>query len=184
MKKQLINQNDILDVIDRIARLSDDATVSAELAALYLGFSVKTLARWRQTGNGPSYYQYDDPESTARNQKVTYRMGDLRDWRNQHRVTSSMDAAMRRCMAFNSLYDLAGAYPFWQTRQEEIVSPIACMTKETFAEVLRDFDGDVVWLSWRNALHRRWKEQGFRGQFQLSYVELLNSLVNEVLHIG
>ena len=35
--------------------MPDDATLSAEVSALYLGVSVKTLARYRQTGNGPAY---------------------------------------------------------------------------------------------------------------------------------
>ncbi len=36
--------------------MPDDATLSAEVSALYLGVSVKTLARYRQTGNGPCLY--------------------------------------------------------------------------------------------------------------------------------
>ena len=34
--------------------MPDEATLSAEVSALYLGGSVKPLARYRQTGNGPA----------------------------------------------------------------------------------------------------------------------------------
>lgn len=46
--------------------MPDDATLSAEVSALYLGVSVKTLARYRQTGNGPAYIQYQAEDSKAR----------------------------------------------------------------------------------------------------------------------
>ncbi len=32
--------------------MPDDTTLGVDLAALYLGISVKTLARYRQNGNG------------------------------------------------------------------------------------------------------------------------------------
>lgn len=73
--------------------MPDDATLSAEVSALYLGVSVKTLARYRQTGNGPAYIQYQAEDSKARNQRVNYLLGDLRTWRDRHKVSSTMEAA-------------------------------------------------------------------------------------------
>ena len=66
--------------------MPDDATLSAEVSALYLGVSVKTLARYRQTGNGPAYIQYQAEDSKARNQRVNYLLGDLKTWRDNHKV--------------------------------------------------------------------------------------------------
>ena len=80
--------------------MPDDATLSAEVSALYLGVSVKTLARYRQTGNGPAYIQYQAEDSKARNQRVNYLLGDLRIWRDRHKVSSTMEAAQVRGLAF------------------------------------------------------------------------------------
>ena len=44
-----------LDVINAIANMADDATISAGVAAIFLGISEKTLARLRQNGDGPVY---------------------------------------------------------------------------------------------------------------------------------
>lgn len=85
--------------------MPDDATLSAEVSALYLGVSVKTLARYRQTGNGPADIQYQAEDSKARNQRVNYLLGDLRIWRDRHKVSSTMEAAQVRGLAFTSLVD-------------------------------------------------------------------------------
>ena len=45
--------------------MPDDTTLGVDLAALYLGISVKTLARYRQNGDGPNYIQYQSEDSKA-----------------------------------------------------------------------------------------------------------------------
>ena len=69
-----------LEAINAIAIMASDATRSAGLAAIFLGISEKTLARHRQNGDGPVYIQYPSSGSTSRNQKVNYKMRDLREW--------------------------------------------------------------------------------------------------------
>lgn len=54
------------------SEIPDDATLNVELASLYLGISVKSLARYRQNGGGPAYIQYQVENSKARNQRVNY----------------------------------------------------------------------------------------------------------------
>lgn len=60
------------------SEIPDDATLNVELASLYLGISVKSLARYRQNGGGPAYIQYQVENSKARNQRVNYLLKDLR----------------------------------------------------------------------------------------------------------
>ena len=93
--------------------MPDDTVLNVELTALYLGISVKTLARYRQNGGGPEYIQYQAEDSKARNQRVNYLLGDLRVWRNSHKVKNSMEAAQVRGLAFNSLSDFTIPQPFW-----------------------------------------------------------------------
>ena len=68
------------------SEIPDDATLNVELASLYLGISVKSLARYRQNGGGPAYIQYQVENSKARNQRVNYLLKDLRAWRDNHKV--------------------------------------------------------------------------------------------------
>ena len=103
--------DDIIHIINQIVKLPDDAVVDAGLAALYLGSSEKSLARYRQHGEGPPYIQYPEAKSKARNQKVNYEMGDLRKWRAKNKITSTMDAAVRRGMAFTRVNDLLATQP-------------------------------------------------------------------------
>ena len=53
-------------------------------AALYLGFSPRTLEKWRMTGQGPSY--------TKRGRRCLYRLEDLDAW---------AEAGMRRSTSHN-----------------------------------------------------------------------------------
>ncbi|MEV9805587.1 hypothetical protein AB0T20_17595 [Escherichia coli] len=115
--------------------MPDDATLSAEVSALYLGVSVKTLARYRQTGNGPAYIQYQAEDSKARNQRVNYLLGDLKTWRDNHKVNSTMEAAQVRGLAFASLADFTKPEPFW-TIDNKIYSHALTVSDEVFKELL------------------------------------------------
>ncbi|EEP1025764.1 hypothetical protein HAY27_004789, partial [Salmonella enterica] len=96
---------DLSEVWQLFGNMPDDTTLNVDLAALYLGISVKTLARYRQNGGGPEYIQYQSEDSKARNQRVNYLLKDLKVWRDAHKVKNSMEAAQVRGLAFNSLID-------------------------------------------------------------------------------
>lgn len=100
-----------LEAINAIAIMASDATRSAGLAAIFLGISEKTLARHCQNGDGPVYIQYPSSGSTSRNQKVNYKMRDLREWQNRHLVKSTMDAGVLRGLAFMRVNDLVISQP-------------------------------------------------------------------------
>ncbi|EJW5945684.1 hypothetical protein OCK33_001765, partial [Salmonella enterica] len=104
---------DLSEVWKLFGDMPDDTTLNVELTALYLGISVKTLARYRQNGEGPPYIQYQTGNSKARNQRVNYLLGDLRIWRNGYKVDSTMQAAQVRGLAFTSLSDFTKLEPFW-----------------------------------------------------------------------
>jgi hypothetical protein len=99
---------EMIEALDRISRLPDDAPVTPQMAAVYLGRSPKTLENWRGKGMGPPYIQPFAEGSKARNQMVMYQMGDLRVFMNSHRVKSTMDAAVARGMAYDTLGDMCG----------------------------------------------------------------------------
>lgn len=167
---------DHIQIVREISSLPDDATVSAELAALFLGTSPKTLARLRQSNDGPPYTQYPQAGSKARNQIVNYIMRNLREWRNKQIVTSTMDAAVRRGMAFSRLNDLVIPQPFWSANNE-IINHAFCLTIKEFAALLSDPNATLIWVKWSAALSQHWKNNGIREPFHRAYLRLLSNLI-------
>ena len=95
----ILDNAQVVEIINRVCALHDDAVISGPLAAVYLGTTYETLTRLRQNGGGPPYIQYPEPGSKARNQKVLYRKGSLKVWRSAHEVESTLEAASIRGMA-------------------------------------------------------------------------------------
>jgi hypothetical protein len=165
-----------LDIVNSMANLSDDATISAELAAIFLGISVKTLARLRQNGDGPVHIQYPASGSTARNQKVNYKMRDLREYQYRHVVKSTMDAAVMRGLAFRRVNDLVIPQPFWRIGSE-IINHALCVSLEDFSTYLNKPEADIIWVKWSKALSEQWKNKALREPYHSSYVNLLSGLI-------
>ncbi|KJN37097.1 hypothetical protein SS25_20490 [Enterobacter hormaechei subsp. hormaechei] len=158
--------------------------LNVELTALYLGISVKTLARYRQNGDGPPYIQYPTGNSKARNQRVNYLLGDLRIWRNGNKVVSTMKAAQVRGLAFNSLIDFTIPQPFWQINnsaelqnRNKILSHALRTPDERFKLYLNEERVHIVWVSIEEALSWDWTDLNERQVFNDSFVELLNNLI-------
>jgi len=158
--------------------MPDDATIGVDLAALYLGVSVKTLARYRQNGDGPPYVQYQSSESKARNQRVNYLLGDLRVWRNNHRVSGTMQAAQVRGLAFTTLSDLTCSQPFWSISKERVIIGHALrITDDAFKGYLRDSDYVLIWLSVEEALLKDWVWANEREIWHSNFVEYLKKII-------
>lgn len=145
---------DILDVVDRIARMHDDAVISPAFAAIYLGVSEKTLSRYRQTKSGPPYTQYPVDGSRSRNQKVNYVMRDLRAWRGKHKVSSTMEAAVLRGMAFVTMSAMRSEQPFF-IEHGQVLRHALQSSKKQFSALLRK-NTHLVWMSWDTALKLPW----------------------------
>lgn len=158
--------------------MPDDATIGVDLAALYLGVSVKTLARYRQNGDGPPYVQYQSPESKARNQRVNYLLGDLRAWRNNHRVSSTMQAAQVRGLAFTTLSDFTCSQPFWSISKGSVIIGHALrVTDDAFRSYIRDSDYLLIWLSVEEVLLKDWVWANEREIWHSNFVEYLKKII-------
>lgn len=157
--------------------MPDDATVGVDLAALYLGVSVKTLARYRQNGDGPPYVQYQSSDSKARNQRVNYLLGDLRAWRNGHRVKGTMHAAQVRGLTFTMLSDLTSPQPFWIAKGKGLIEHALRVTDEAFKTYLNNLSHELIWISLEQALLETWANVEARNQWHLLYIEVLNEAI-------
>jgi hypothetical protein len=61
--------------------------MNAEMAAVFTGLAVATLAKLRCLGGGPEYLKLG--------RKVVYRRADLADWLGARRVANTTQAALR-----------------------------------------------------------------------------------------
>ncbi|WP_183060601.1 hypothetical protein [Salmonella enterica] len=175
---------DLSEVWQLFGNMPDDTTLNVELTALYLGISVKTLARYRQNGEGPPYIQYQAGNSKARNQRVNYLLGDLRIWRNGYKVVSTMQAAQVRGLAFNSLIDFTIPQPFWQINnsvelqnRNKILSHALRTPEERFQLYLKEERVRITWTSIEEALSWEWADLNERQVFNNVFVEFLSNLI-------
>ncbi|HCA9667860.1 TPA: hypothetical protein MYK37_001892 [Klebsiella variicola subsp. variicola] len=175
---------DLSEVWKLFGDMPDDTTLNVDLAALYLGISVKTLARYRQNGGGPEYIQYQSEDSKARNQRVNYLLKDLKIWRDAHKVKNSMEAAQVRGLAFNSLIDFTIEQPFWHIDNEldsdnrnKILSHALRTPEERFKLYLKEEHINVIWISIEEALLLDWTDLTERQVFNDAFVEFLSNLI-------
>ncbi|AZT23361.1 TPA: hypothetical protein ACV5ZF_002604 [Salmonella enterica] len=175
---------DLSEVWQLFGNMPDDTTLNVDLAALYLGISVKTLARYRQNGGGPEYIQYQSEDSKARNQRVNYLLKDLKVWRDAHKVKNSMEAAQVRGLAFNSLIDFTIEQPFWRIdnelnsdNQNKILSHVLRTPEERFKIYLAEKHIKIVWISVEKALLLDWTDLTERQVFHDSFVNFLDNSI-------
>lgn len=164
--------------------LPDDAALNVELTALYLGVSVKTLARYRQNGDGPPYIQYPTGNSKARNQRVNYLLRDLKIWREGNKVVSTMQAAQVRGLTFNSLIDFTLPQPFWHIDKDidsdnknKILSHALRTPEERFKIYLEEEHINIIWVSIEEVLLLDWTDLNERQVFNDLFVNFLNNLI-------
>lgn len=172
--KDLLN---VLDVLDRIARLPDDVALTTDEAAIYLRVSKSSLERMRADGSGPKYFQGGGKSSRGLNLKVTYTMGSLRAWIAKNSVSSSMEAAIKRGMAFGSIRDSLVRIPFWHDHGVLIGRVFDDKPEEYLAH--RRHLG-IDWLSSANAVTREWQSQGAKQQLVDSYRAVLEAELNSL----
>ncbi|MEX2944041.1 hypothetical protein [Serratia fonticola] len=162
--------------------MPDDATLNVELASLYLGISVKSLARYRQNGGGPQYIQYQSEDSKARNQRINYLLRDLRSWRDNHKVSNTMHAAQIRGLTFASLSDFTEPQPFWQMitngcSKNKLISHALTTPDDIFRQLLEEPNKKVIWTSIEEALFMDWINVDERKRWNELFNEVLNYLI-------
>jgi hypothetical protein len=183
----MLTQLEIMDTVDRVSELSDDTNISAAFAALYLGMSEKSLSRLRQKGGGPAYMQHHATGSKARNQRVMYKMIELRSYQKKHTVTSSMEAAVLRGMALMTASALLTEQPFFIRIKPHgkitIIDHILSMESSDFYDYVEtDCDKNVhtVWFRWDVALNAcLWEDRTahYESMFRNKYHQLLEKIL-------
>lgn len=177
----MLSDKEIFDQINLITGLNDEAVVAADRAALFLGTSSKTLARYRQNGNGPVFIQYPNEDTKARNQKVNYEMGELRKWRSKHRITPSKNAAARRGLEYMSLHNLVRTlHPIWIDQDNRVVEHALNTTVNTFKENFNNPFLVIEWHYYHKVLELPWASAETRIKYARPYCHFLKNLQQDI----
>ena len=75
---------ELSDLQNTVSSLDPFKLLTEREAADFLGYSVRTLQKWRITGNGPIYVRVS-------NRSVRYRRKELMDWSEKNLCSSTSD---------------------------------------------------------------------------------------------
>jgi len=157
-----------------LASMPDETPVGVDLAAVYLCTSPATLKRMRAEGTGPKYLQpQTNAGTTARNQKISYLMGDLKVWLRSQSTASTMHAAELRGTMFATLGDLATLEPFWVKKVKGVEAVLGHVLATDVAGLISDQDAQIEWLDWAGALRLPWPNREQRQTFEELFKRIL-----------
>ena len=157
-----------------LASMPDDTPVGVDLAAVYLCSSPATLKRMRAEGTGPKYLQPKTNEgTTARNQKISYLMGELKVWLKAQTTSSTMHAAELRGTMFATLQDLATLEPFWVKKVKGVEAILGHVLATDLAGLISDEEARIEWMDFGAALALPWSDSGQRKAFEEPFKRLL-----------
>lgn len=179
-----------LDPWERINRYPDNRPMTTDEAAIFITFSRATLERMRTDGTGPAYFQGGMrmesgttgkdkkerplPEGSKRpgpNQHVRYFKSDIREWMEANKVTSTMQAAIRKGLMFTSIADLVEERAYY-------IDPAGCIEERVEATpidvVIERLDGyRIVWLTAIDAASQGWSNVSKHQAFAAGVDEIL-----------
>lgn len=145
-----------LDVLGRLHCLPDSAALTTSEAAVFLRSSVSALEAMRAKGIGPSYIQGGGKGAAGSNQKCLYEKADLLAWQRGNKVSSTVEAAVRKGQLFASAYELAALQPFWLDSHGQVTGMIEAETVGTVLARLGLYG--IEWLPVIDALGRSWSD--------------------------
>lgn len=164
-----------------LASMPDETPVGVDLAAVYLCTSPATLKRMRAEGTGPKYLQpQTNAGTTARNQKISYLMGDLKDWLRSQSTASTMHAAELRGTMFATLQDLATLEPFWVKKVKGVEAILGHVLATDVAGLISDAEAHIEWLDFGRALALPWADGKRRSVFEGPFKGLLQTTLDGV----
>lgn len=156
-----------------IAALHDDTTISAELAAIYLGISLKQLGSLRSKPKavdetrgvkGPEMIKIVDKGSVGMNQPVNYKLGTLRDYQKKNTVSTSFESALNAGLLGWATIQM----PFFAEKEKREDRGRLLLLgnawnlsdpnrEERFKEAVED-KARIVWLTAMEAATSRWDD--------------------------
>lgn len=151
-----------LDVLARLHLLPDAVALTTSEAAIFLRSSVSALEAMRAKGIGPVYIQGGGRASLGSNQKCLYEKADLLAWQRTNKVSSTVEAAVRKGQLFTTLAGIAAVEAFWIDSQGQIMGIVEQAPTGVVIERLGLYD--IEWLAVSDAAGRAWSDlEGHRA---------------------
>lgn len=169
-----------LEALELISRLPDDVPLTTEEAAVFLRLSVTTLERMRADGTGPVYSQGGAKGAGGTNQKCLYLKADLKVWLAANRVSSSMEAAVRKGQMFRTLGDVQREVAVWIGADGLVAGLVEDTEVDVFFGRLGNPLWGVEWVSAMEAAMRPWSDIAAHKEFAGNVSECLRGLVDAV----
>lgn len=177
-----------LDPWERIDRMPDHRPLKSSDAAIFMTFSLSTIERMRVAGTGPDYFQggmrFDGSSpkpADGPNQHIRYFKEDIKRWQQSNKVSSSMQAAIRKGQMFATIFDLAQQEAFYLDAQGNVEGMVENTPISTVIERLDEWD--IVWLNAVEAASRRWSNLSAHQSFADSVKRVL-SHVSQSINAG
>jgi hypothetical protein len=168
-----------LDPWERINHMPDERPLKSSEAAVLMTFSLSTLERMRVDGTGPDYFQggirkagSTPSQAKGTNQHIRYFKPDIRSWFKAGKVSSSMQAAIRKGQAFRTIVDLAEERPFYLDTIGCVAGMVESTPINTFIERLGEWD--IVWMPAVEAASRAWANLADHQSFAESVNNVLS----------
>lgn len=167
-----------VDALQLLYALPPQIPLTTSEAAIFLRLSVTTMERMRKNGGGPQYVQGGSPGAKGTNQSCSYIKQDLLKWQSDHKVDSSMMAAIRKGQTFATLFDLVEPAAFYVDARGTVES----MVEENLLGTVVERIGlwDVQWLTPVEAASRRWTDLSKHKEFASGVQSVLSDAVQGV----
>jgi hypothetical protein len=167
-----------LDVLARLHALPDAVALTTSEAAVFLRSSVSALEAMRSAGTGPTYIQAGGKGSRGSNQKCLYEKADLLAWQRANKVSSTVEAAVRKGQLFMALGDLAQVEAFWIDADGQVVGMVEAAPVATVIEHLGVFD--IEWMLPTEAAGRSWGDIAEHRAFGSALASILQRELRRV----
>jgi len=171
-----------MDKWKAIAALPDIFPLKTSEAAIFMRESKSQLAARRTNGNGPDYFQggmrKSGQERTAEgtNQHVKYFKPDIIAFWNANKVSSSMEAAIRKGQAFATIFDLTAEEAYYVDKQGAVAGRVDDTPLSTVIERLGEWD--IVWMPATEALARNWSDVAAHRAAEMQAQTILSKLAS------
>ncbi|CAG1769236.1 hypothetical protein BAC2_00160 [uncultured bacterium] len=178
--KDLKTLRQVVALANELARLPDDAQVSAGTAALLISVdappSERTMEGWRQGRNrggetGPPFHA-----GPGRTSPGSYNVGEVRAWVRAQRVSTTMEASARRGLTFATVADLSRPEP-WVLQSDYVVGHALTVSPAELENALRGEAGAVLRIAGLSdvMLGTTWSDPSVCRVFHAAYGDVLRA---------
>ncbi len=162
------------DPWERVNAWPDGKPLKTKEAAIFMRYSVATLARMRKKGNGPDYFQGgikqdgriprpslegEDWRGPGVNQHIHYFKEDIQAWQKAGKVSNTLEAAIRKgqLRTFSAIGDLLEELPYYIDPMGRVEACVEDLSMQTLIERLDVWE--IEWLPAVEAAAKVWTDR-------------------------